>query len=71
MAVGDLIVDVKQLKQVVNLISSSSLEKLTNTTALDILNAMIEDKNSIIDNFESEFEEGESIQNELRKSYNN
>ena len=33
MAVGDLIVDVKQLKQVVNLISSSSLEKLTNTTA--------------------------------------
>tara|TARA_B100000941_G_C28504390_1_gene556325 strand:- start:397 stop:591 length:195 start_codon:yes stop_codon:yes gene_type:complete len=64
MAVGDLIVDVKQLKQVVNLISSSSLEKLTNTTALDILNAMIEDKNSIIDNFESEFEEGNIIQNE-------
>ena len=64
MAVGDLIVDVKQLKQVVNLISSSSLEKLTNTTALDILNAMIEDKNSIIDNFESEFEEGSIIQNE-------
>ena len=45
-------------------ISSSSLEKLTNTTALDILNAMIEDKNSIIDNFESEFEEGNIIQNE-------
>ena len=64
MAVGDLIVDLKQLKQVVNLISSSSLEKLTNTTALDILNAMIEDKNSIIDNFESEFEEGNIIQNE-------
>ena len=64
MAVCDLIVDVKQLKQVVNLISSSSLEKLTNTTALDILNAMIEDKNSIIDNFESEFEEGNIIQNE-------
>ena len=64
MAVGDLIVDVKQLKQVVNLTSSSSLEKLTNTTALDILNAMIEDKNSIIDNFESEFEEGNIIQNE-------
>ena len=64
MAVGDLIVDVKQLKQVVNLISSSSLEKLTNTTALDILNAMIEEKNSIIDNFESEFEEGNIIQNE-------
>ena len=64
MAVGDLIVDVKQLKQVVNLISSSNLEKLTNTTALDILNAMIEDKNSIIDNFESEFEEGNIIQNE-------
>lgn len=64
MAVGDLIVDVKQLKQVVNLISRSSLEKLTNTTALDILNAMIEDKNSIIDNFESEFEEGNIIQNE-------
>ena len=64
MAVGDLIVDVKQLKQAVNLISSSSLEKLTNTTALDILNAMIEDKNSIIDNFESEFEEGNIIQNE-------
>ena len=64
MAVGDLIVDVKQLKQVVNLISSSSLEKLTNNTAFDILNAMIEDKNSIIDNFESEFEEGNIIQNE-------
>tara|TARA_A100001015_G_C15022390_1_gene728662 strand:- start:1201 stop:1395 length:195 start_codon:yes stop_codon:yes gene_type:complete len=64
MAVGDLIVDVKQLKQVVNLISSSNLEKLTNTTALDILNAMIEEKNSIIDNFESEFEEGSIIQNE-------
>ena len=64
MAVGDLIVDVKQLKQVVNLISSSSLEKLTNNTQLDILNAMIEDKNSIIDNFESEFEEGNIIQNE-------